>query len=187
MKKLLSVLALLIIFTTAFVSSATAAPPTTDRNIEVFHPEVSKTVDLGKERFTFKKFVDENTSKAVSLVEIAQPPQYEGFLFKKHILKTPEVLYVLEGDFEFLFSQTDKRMKVTQGDIVHTFPGLPYGFKNVGTRQGRILVMSNSTALPDFLEEAGTPKADESIIPIAPPNFDKVTSVAKKYGIEILN
>lgn len=193
MKKLVIAFALLLVVTfgTAFMPRvAVAAPLETARNIQVYQPDEAKTVAVGKDLFTFKKFMNKGTSKALSLIEITQPPQYKGaFLLEKHLIKAPEDFYVLEGEFEISSSPSNDKIKLDTGDIAHIPPSIPYGVKHIGAGQGRLLLITPNIEFPNLLEEIGTPVLDKSSIPSTSTMLDieKITSAAKKYGIEFLN
>lgn len=186
MKKIIVTLAILF-FTTSIAicptSTTIAAPLLTEQSIAILHPDENNIVKMGKEVFTYKTYVNDDASKARSVVEVTQPSQYEGLLLRKHILQVPEDTYVMEGDFEFVFSQTDKKIKVTKGDVVSVPSGLPFGFKHIGTGEGKVLVVSQSNALPKMLAELETSGANK----IAAPNFNQINAIAKKYGIDFLN
>ncbi|MGL5939171.1 MAG: cupin domain-containing protein [Waterburya sp.] len=153
----------------------------TTENIQVFHPKINKTVTMGKETFNYKTLTSKDSSETVSITEITQPPEYEGFLFQKHILQTPEEIYIIDGDFEFAFSQSNKKTKVSKGDIVSIPSGMPFGFKHTNKGEGKVMVFSRSKALPDMLSEIGMANQNSE------PDIQTISSIAKKYGIEFLN
>ena len=170
------------------ISTALAISKSTEQNITVFHPDDSKTVTMGREIFTYQTF-DSDTDRAISKIEITQPSEYEGLLLKKHIVQSPEDIYIKKGDFEFVFSQSEQKTKVSEGDIVSIPSGLPFGFRHIAKGEGKVLVVSRSDALPKMLAEVGTPVTNSSTIldSTQTPNFSKISSAAKKYGIEFLN
>ena len=194
MKIILSALFVLFLsLTTAFypTSNATAL---TSQNISVFHPNYSKTVAVGREIFTYQTFntyksFNSNTSQVISRTEITQPAKYEGLLLRKHLLQAPEEIYIIKGDFEFYFSEPEQNTNVTQGEIVSVPSGVPFGFKHIGTGEGKVLVVSQSDALPKMLSEVGTLLTDKSKMTYKPRELDinKIVSAAKKNGIEFLN
>lgn len=190
MKTIISSLFVLFLsFTTAFYPiSETSAGGLTSQSISVFHPNDSKTVAMGREIFSYKTYNGDN-SQVISHTEITQPSGYEGLLLRKHILQTPEEVYIIKGDFEFAFSQSDQKSKVKEGDIISIPSGLPFGFKHVGRGEGKVIVVSQSDALPKMLSEVGTPVKDKSNIASKDSKLDisKIVSVAKKNGIEFLN
>ncbi len=186
MKKIIVIFVILfltILVTFCPIPTAFAAPLSIDQNISILHSDKNETVTMGKEVFDYKTFVNDDTSKAISVVEVTQPPQYEGFLLRKHVLQTPEDIYVLKGDFEFVYSQSDRKTKATQGDIVSIPSGVPFGFRHIGTGEGKVLVVSQSEALPKMLGDLGSSGGNIDVAP----DFNKFSSIAKKYGIDFLN
>lgn len=189
MKTIISIFFLLLISfsaTTYPIDSAMAAGVTT-QDIEVFHPYDSKTIAMGRETFTYKTFRSD-IGQTISQIEITQPSEYEGLLLRKHILQSPETIYIQSGEFEFVFSQSDQKFEVKEGNIVSVPAGFPFGFRHISKGEGKVLAISHSDALPKMLSEVGTPVADAAIASKANKlDITKISSVAKKYGIEFLN
>ena len=189
MKIIISTLFVLFLsLTTAFYPTPNIAAALTSENMSVFHPNGSKTVTMGKEIFSYQTFDGEN-SQVISHTEITQPSGYEGLLFRKHILQAPEEIYIIKGDFEFAFSQSEQKNLVKEGDIVSIPSGLPFGFQHVGRGEGKVIVVSQSDALPKMLSQVGTLIKDKSSIASADNKLDinEIISAAKKNGIEFLN
>ncbi len=194
MKTIISIFFVLFVSLTATIYPTLDAAALTSQNISVFHPNYSKTVSVGREIFTYRTFntykpFNSNTSQVISKTEITQPSEYQGLLLRKHVLQTPEEIYIIKGDFEFAFSEPEQNTKVTQGEIVSIPSGVPFGFKHIGTGEGKVLVVSRSDALPKMLSEVGTLLKDESKITSKTSELDinKIVSAAKKNGIEFLN
>ena len=171
----------IIILATFCLTLPVNAASVTTKNIQVFHPETNDTVKMGKETFGYKILSDRDSSETMSVTEITQPSEYEGFLLEKHILQTPEEIYIAEGDFEFVYSQSNKKTQASPGDIVLIPAGMPFGFKHTNTGQGKVVVVSRNTALPDMLAEIATSNKDGE------PDIQTISSIAKRYGIEFLN
>ena len=194
MKTIISILFILFVSFTAAMYPTLDTAALTSQNISVFHPNYSKTVAVGREIFTYRTFntykpFNSNTSQVISKTEITQPPKYEGLLLRKHVLQAQEEIYIIKGDFEFAFSEPEQNTQVTQGEIVSIPSGVPFGFKHIGTGEGKVLVVSRSDALPRMLSEVGTLLKDESEITSKTSELDinKIVSAAKKNGIEFLN
>ena len=194
-KPIISIILILFVsLTAAIYPTSDFAAALTSQNISVFHPNYSKTVAVGREIFTYQTFntykpFNSNTSQVISKTEITQPSKYEGLLLRKHLLQAPEEIYIIKGDFEFTFSEPEQNTKVTQGEIVSIPSGVPFGFKHIGTGEGKVLVVSQSDALPKTLSAVGTLLTDESKITSKSNELDinKIVSAAKKNGIEFLN
>ena len=192
MKTIISILFVVSLsLTTAFYPIANAAALTSQK-ISVFHPNYSKTVTIGKEIFTYQTFntykpFNSNISQVISRTEITQPSGYGGLLLKKHVLQVPEEIYIIKGDYEFVFSEPEQNTNVTQGEIVSVPSGVPYGFKHVGTGEGKVIVVSQSDALPKMLSQLRTPKNKSNIALNSELELNKIVLIAKKNGIEFLN
>lgn len=170
-----------VLTTFCWILPVNAASVTT-KSIHVLHPETENTVTMGKETFNYKTLASDDSSETISVTEITQPSQYKGFLLRKHVLQTPEEIYIVDGDFEIAFSQSDKKIQASTGDLVSIPAGMPFGFRHTGRGEGKVLVVSRSSGLPDMLTEIGTSTNKSTI-----PDIQAVNSVAKKYGIEFLN
>ena len=192
MKTIISLLFVVFLsLTTAFYPTANAAA-LTSQNISVFHPNYSKTVEIGKEIFTYQTFntykpFNSNISQVISRTEITQPSEYGGLLLRKHILQVPEEIYIIKGDYEFIFSEPEQNTNVSQGEIVSVPSGVPYGFKHVGRGEGKVIIVSQSDALPKLLSQLGTPKNKSKIASNNELDINKIVLFAKKNGIEFLN
>ena len=192
MKTIISLLFVVFLsLTTAFYPTANAAA-LTSQNISVFHPNYSKTVEIGKEIFTYQTFntykpFNSNISQVISRTEITQPSEYGGLLLRKHILQVPEEIYIIQGDFKFYFSEPEQNTNVSQGEIVSVPSGVPYGFKHVGRGEGKVIIVSQSDALPKLLSQLGTPKNKSKIASNNELDINKIVLFAKKNGIEFLN
>ena len=192
MQTILSILFVVFLsLTTAFYSTANAAA-LTSQNISVFHPNYSKTVEIGKEIFTYQTFntykpFNSNISQVISRTEITQPSEYGGLLLRKHILQVPEEIYIIKGDYEFVFSEPEQNTNVSQGEIVSVPSGVPYGFKHVGRGEGKVIIVSHSDALHKLLSQLGTPKNKSKITSNNELDINKIVLFAKKNGIEFLN
>ncbi|MBV6624809.1 MAG: hypothetical protein KI793_18035 [Rivularia sp. (in: Bacteria)] len=194
MKIIISLVLVLSVSFSAAIYPNLDAAALTSQNILVFHPNYSKTVAVGKEIFTYRTFntykpFNSNTSQVISRTEITQPSKYEGLLLRKHVLQAPEEIYIIKGNFEFYFSEPEQNTQVAEGEIVSIPSGVPFGFKHIGTGEGKVLIVSKSDALPRMLSEVGTLLTDKSQITSLTSEVDinKIFSAAKKNGIEFLN
>ena len=59
---------------------------------------------------------------------------------------------------------------------------MPFGFKHTGKGEGKVVVVSRNTALPDMLAEIG-----DSDNKNGKPDIKAISAIAKKNGIEFLN
>ena len=192
MKTIISIFFILFVFLAATIYPTSNAAALTSQNISVFHPNYSKTVEIGKEIFTYQTFntykpFNSNISQVISRTEITQPSGYRGLLLRKHILQVPEEIYIIKGDYEFIFSEPEQNTNVSQGEIVSVPSGVPYGFKHVGRGEGKVIIVSQSDALPKLLSQLGTPKNKSKITSNNELDINKIVLFAKKNGIEFLN
>ncbi|GAA6620233.1 cupin domain-containing protein [Scytonema sp. NUACC26] len=201
-KSIIALLFAIIALVTGFnPTTAIATPLKVDRSFVVFHADREKTFAVNEDLFTFKNFkniVNRGSFEDFSVVEITNAPRSSpgGFLLKKHVINVPENFYALAGEFEFFGFDPNKTTKVNAGDIVYIPAGVPYGYKNVGSEPGKILLMTPSKGFENFIEEIGT-KVPKNFSPDSEsvranvnqiePSMNKIASIASKYGIEFLN
>lgn len=160
--------------------SSAQAKSLVPETIQVYHPKIMGNTAIGKETYKYQTLID-NGDRAVSIVEVFQPPRYDGFLLHKHVIQNPEEMYVINGDFEIEFTEKNQKIKVSTGDLVKIPAGLPFGFKHLNGGEGEIRIVSYSDALGQMLSEIGSLKADNA------PDLDAIASIAQKHGIEYLN
>lgn len=150
------------------------------QQIEVYHSETFGNTAMGKEVYRYRTLVGKD-NQADSIVEVTQPPQYDGFLLRKHVIQNPEEMYVLNGEFEVVFSEKNEKIEVSTGDLVKIPASLPFGFRHLNKGIGEIKIVSYGDRLPKMLAEIGTLKQDTS------GDFGAIAAIASKYGIEYLN
>lgn len=183
MKKLFIFTFLFFVCVTVLLPFSTAkAESISLKKIQVFHPENSNTVTMGQETFSYKTLTSKDGNEAISVTEITQPPQYNGFLLRKHVIQAPEEMYVIDGEFEVIFSETNEKTKVSTGDVVSIPAGLPFGFRHLSQGEGKVKIVSHSDALSNMLAEIGTLSKKNTT-----PDLETIGLIAQKYGIEYLN
>lgn len=79
-----------------------------------------------------------------------------------------------------------KKIKGTAGYHVYMKRGIPHQFKNVGNKDGRMLIMFTPGGLEKMFVELGIPVSDVQTFahPSGMPDFVKGLRVLRKYGIE---
>lgn len=183
-KKLLTfALSFFICVTALLPSSSARSESIISKSIQVFHPRIRNIVNIEQETFSYKTLVSKDSKEVISVTEITQPPQYKGFLLRKHVVQTPEEMYITDGEFEIIFSETDKKIKVGTGDVVSIPAGLPFGFRHLSRGEGKVKIVSHSDALPNMLAEIGAFSERNA----AAPDLKTIGLIAEKYGIEYLN
>ena len=94
-----------------------------------------------------------------------------------------EVLYVLEGQVEFLLGEDT--ITASAGSCVHAPRGALHTFKNVGTSPSRILASLSPGGFEKFFLEAGEPAPEGSSPPEGEPDVGRIVEIGQKYGLEI--
>jgi mannose-6-phosphate isomerase-like protein (cupin superfamily) len=127
---------------------------------------------VGSDIVTIKAW-SQHTSGHMLMVEVRIRPGGGPPALHRH--ESSEVFYILEGEFEF--STIDEAGEVTlatlsAGDTL-AIPSMAWhNFKNIGSSQGRVLVVHSPTNGEDFLRAAGVPITD----PLHPPQAQKPTA-----------
>lgn len=135
-----------------------------------FSPGQGKAVPIGSVRLSFKAGSVVGSNYAVA--EMTFPPGSENPL---HAHPTEETMYVLEGEFEFLGDNGDRRI-AGPGSVMHVPANAAHGFNNVGTGVGRLLLVLPAT-MEAFLDDLSEAMASEKVDPEA------VATVRARYGV----
>jgi quercetin dioxygenase-like cupin family protein len=144
-------------------------------------PEEGKSLWVLGDLYTFK-LAAEDTGGSFALIEIEVQPQNGPPPHIHH--REDESFYVLEGEFSFLHG--DLTFKATAGSFVYIPKGALHTFKNVGTSQGRLLVIITPAGFEKLFEEIGEPAIDKSSPPpFNPATVEKLLALAPKYHLEI--
>lgn len=93
-----------------------------------------------------------------------------------------ETFYIIEGEATFMSGS--QRIKATPGSIIFLPREIPHGFR--ADTPGKMLIVTNRGGFDRFVVEAGEPARALSIPPPSEPDFQKLTTLAAKYGIDIL-
>jgi quercetin dioxygenase-like cupin family protein len=145
--------------------------------------KTGSTVHLLGTLVTFKATAAD-TEGLFSLVETTTAP---GQGTPSHIQRADsEAFYVLEGEYEF--SLGDSTGRHGPGSFVYIPRGTAHGFRNVGDKPARMLIINLPGGLHEnFFVEAGEPVEDAATFPpLAPPNIGKIVEAGARYGIEML-
>ncbi len=114
------------------------------------------------------------TGGAFTLVEQNNAP---GVAIPAHFhTQEEEIFYVLEGEMEFTVG--DRKIDATAGTTVLLPRGVTHSFK-VKANGARALVMMFPSGIERMFRELDT-------LPPGPPDFAKVTSICKRYGIHFV-
>jgi quercetin dioxygenase-like cupin family protein len=93
-----------------------------------------------------------------------------------------ETFYILEGQATF-FSGS-QQIRGTPGSVIFLPRMIPHGFRT--DSPGRILILTTPGGFDEFVVEAGEPAQTLEIPRPSQPDFKKLTTLAAKYGIDIL-
>src|SRR5215217_2910884 len=81
----------------------------------------------------------------------------------------------------------DRDLTCGAGESFFAPRGTPHAFKNVGDAQARMLIaQSPGGVIEKYMEEAWEKIEDPSNPPPVEPDFERIMTVAQKYGIEML-
>jgi quercetin dioxygenase-like cupin family protein len=144
-------------------------------------PDGGDSVWLVRDRVTVK-LTSEDTGGVYSMVEEISPPQ--GGPPPHTHRDEDEVLYVLEGEVEFLLSE-DTIPAAGAGSCVCAPRGTLHTFKNVGTSLSRVLAVISPGGFEKFFLEAGKPATEGSSPPEGEPDVRRIVEIGQKYGMEI--
>lgn len=104
---------------------------------------------------------------------------------KSHIhSREDEALFIIDGQFEVRYG--DQKINPTNGAHLFLKRGISHSFKNVGNKEGRLLVMFTPAGCEKMYEELGIPVMDVKAFsrPYTFPNLIKAIQLLRKYGIE---
>ena len=121
----------------------------------------------------------ELTHNAYGLVEhLAAEP---GFASPLHVhTREDESFYIISGEAAFILD--GKWSRATAGAFVYGPRNIPHGFKIIGDKPCHLLILAAPSGFEQFVLELATPLD----APPAPPDFEKLTATAARYGIQIL-
>lgn len=125
-----------------------------------------------------------DTGDSFSLFEGRVAPQ-QGPPLHQH--NDDEAFLVLEGTFQFQIEE--QHLQLGPGGFAFIPKKTPHTFLNRSAeKEGRLLIITLPAGYHEgFFAEVGEPKADPSEpFSTKPPDIEKLVTVGKRYGIEIL-
>ena len=154
------------------------------KGVEPMHVSASegKSFWLTTDRHTFK-LTGADTNGALTLIEVTARPEFGPPPHIHH--RQDECFYILEGAFEF--TADGRTFTAGAGSVVHLARGRVHTHRAAGTAPARALALYTPAGVERFIEEAGTPVADSSVVP-APPalaDLERIVAIAGKHGIEV--
>lgn len=119
------------------------------------------------------------TQNSFGLVEhLAAEP---GFASPLHVhTREDESFYIISGETAFVLD--GKWHRATAGAFVYGPRNIPHGFKIIGDKPCRLLILAAPSGFEQFVLELATPLD----APPAPPDIEKLVATAATYGIQIL-
>lgn len=130
---------------------------------------------------TFKATAAE-TDGAFGLVEGLHPP---GAGAPPHVHHNEdEFFYVIDGEVEVTIG--DEKILGKAGSFVFAPRDIPHSYTITGSQNSRLLLGVTPAGLEKCFVELGEPAASLTIPPAAPPDLEKLLSVAKKYKVDFL-
>jgi quercetin dioxygenase-like cupin family protein len=128
------------------------------------------------------KATAESTGGAFGLFESLIAPGSSPPLHVHH--REDESFYVLEGTVTFRYA--DQTITGGPGTFVFLPRDVPHTFVVEGDTPARMLTLINPGGGEQFFIEAGKPPEGEGLPPAGPPDIEKLTQVAAKFGTEIV-
>lgn len=125
---------------------------------------------IGKEMLL--KVAADATDGAFSIMEDRTPPGGGPPLHSHHC---EEWFYIVDG--EFLVEVDGATSTASPGDLLHVAPDVPHTFQNIGSVDGRMLIVAKPGGIESyFMELAERMMAD-------PSNLPALGAIAAKYGV----
>jgi uncharacterized cupin superfamily protein len=98
--------------------------------------------------------------------------------------KEDETFYLVEGEAEFILD--GRKYHAKAGSFAFLPRHIPHGFRIVGDRPARLLIMINPSGFDRFFADLGEPAQRLELPPPTKPDIPKLVETAKQYDVEIL-
>ncbi len=123
------------------------------------------------------------TEGQMTIVEITNPPGYEGPLHVHH--NEDEGFWVLEGSARIQIG--DRIMEAGAGDYAFGPRDIPHRY-SVGEQGCRMLFIFTPGGFEDLILEMSTPATTRTLPPPSDeqPDIERMQAIARKYGCELL-
>ena len=124
-----------------------------------------------------------DTGGATSMIEITEPPNFEGPLHVHH--REEEGFYILEGSATFQIG--DRTVEARAGDYLLGPRDVPHKF-DTGSEGCRMLFIMTPAGFEGLVREMGEPAGSPTLPPMSDkePDLERVARIAEKYGCELL-
>lgn len=129
------------------------------------------------------KITGAQTGGLLSVVEMTNPPHFEGPLHVHH--REDETFWILDG--EATIEVGDRVIQGGAGDVVFGPRDIPHRY-SVGPNGCRMLFIFTPGGLEEAIVEMSDPAAERTVPPPAqePPDFERLLPIIEKAGGEIL-
>ena len=124
-----------------------------------------------------------DTGGATSVIEITEPPNFEGPLHVHH--REEEGFYILDGSATFQIG--DRTVEARAGDYLLGPRDVPHKF-DTGSEGCRMLFIMTPAGFEGLVREMGEPAGSRTLPPMSDeePDMERVAQIAEKYGCELL-
>jgi steroid delta-isomerase-like uncharacterized protein len=154
-------------------------------HVTVMRPKDSKSTTRVLGIVNLTKAVKEDTRGIYSFFVSTAPPG-EGVPIHTH-LKEDEAYYILDGTWEIYDTTNQQTLTVGPDDYIYVPMGINHGFKNVGDKPARMILLITPGGLEGFFEGIGQTIEDldhlPPPVPFNPADFAKAAQVAARYNI----
>jgi len=131
---------------------------------------------------TLVKATGEQTGGTFGLIENRIPAGFSSPYHLHH--REDEAFYVTEGELAVIVD--GKWSAAPAGTFVYGPREVPHGFKAVGERSAKLLLLNTPAGFEHFVIEMSEPAATFTYPTPAAPDMAKLMAVAAQYGVDIL-
>jgi steroid delta-isomerase-like uncharacterized protein len=152
--------------------------------VTIIQPEESKSTTRGLGVTNLCKATKDDTRGIFSLF-VSSVPAGEGVPIHTHH-KEDEAYYILEGEFEMYDTTNNHTAKIGPETYVYVPMGINHGFKSLGDKPGRMVLLITPGGLEGFFEGIGQVIDDPDNPPpplSGPPDFVRAAQIAAQYNI----
>jgi quercetin dioxygenase-like cupin family protein len=117
---------------------------------------------------------------AFSLIEDRLPAGRETPYHLHH--RDDETFYIISGEATFMSGS--QKIRGVAGSVIYLPRNIPHGFR--AETAARLLILTTPGGFDEFVRDAGELAGSLTIPPPRAHDFQKLTTIAAKYGIDIL-
>jgi quercetin dioxygenase-like cupin family protein len=156
---------------------------TVNRNGLFMPPDRGSSYWFGGDLYTIKA-AGEDTGEVYALFEALIQPQGGTPPHTHH--REDESFFIREG--ELVFRLDEQTIVATTGTFLYSPKGQLHSFTNISSTPAKLLIWVTPAGFEKFLAEVGVARENQvtPAPPLNPADLDRIVTVAKNYGIEIL-